>query len=150
MAGASTTSDFEGYRVGDITYCVDPRAQAFFPVRVVKVGRGFLEVELTDDELACAVAHDFGTQQENRRFVRPRLPAVARFGGCDERLVNAERVSGRELRLLPVHYNTYTNDRIRERNAADPARWPLPSGTLYERWFKDADGGGRRTDGSSS
>jgi hypothetical protein len=70
------TDDFEGYRAGDITYCVDP-----------------------------------------------------------------------ELRLLPPHYATYTNRRIRERNAENPARWPLPSGTTYERWFKDAPGEEPRTNG---
>jgi antitoxin (DNA-binding transcriptional repressor) of toxin-antitoxin stability system len=24
-------------------------------------------------------------------------------------------------------------------HAEDPERWPLPTGTVYERWFKDAE-----------
>jgi hypothetical protein len=130
--------DFEGYRVGDITYCVDPETEGFFPVRVVRLGRAFLDVESLDDDLAEAVAAHFATGKENRRFVRPRLPAHARFGGFDERIVNAGRVSGQELRLLPVHYATYTNSAIRARNAENPAWWPLPTGAVYERWFKEA------------
>jgi hypothetical protein len=130
--------DFEGYRVGDITYCVDPETKGLFPVRVVRIGRAFLDVESLDDELTEAVAPRFATGKENRRFLRPRLPAHARFGGCDERIVNAERVSGQELRLLPVHYATYANRAIRAHNAENPARWPLPSGAVYERWFRDA------------
>lgn len=132
------TDEFEGYRAADITYCVDPETQGFFPVRVVKIGRRYLDVESLDDELTGAVAPEFITEHKNRRFVRPRLPRHARFGGCDERTVNAERVSGQELRLLPVHYATYANSTIRERNAEAPERWPLPSGTIYERWFQDA------------
>jgi hypothetical protein len=128
--------DFDGYCVGDITYCVDPETQGLFPVRVVKIGRAFLDVEALDEDLTDAVAPQFATSKENRRFVRPRLPGLARFGGCDERIVNAKRVSGQELRLLPVHYATYANCTIRARNAEDPARWPLPSGAVYERWFK--------------
>ena len=141
------TDDFEGYRAGDITYCVDPETQEFFPVRVVKIGRRFLDVESLDGELAEAVAPKFGMDPKNRHFVRPRLPNHARFGGCDERTVNAERVSGQELRLLPFHYATYTNRTIRQRHAENPERWPLPTGTVYERWFKDAGGQERRTNG---
>jgi hypothetical protein len=139
--------DFEGYRTGDITYCADPKTQEIFPVRVVKIGRRFLDVESLDDELAEAVAPEFGTDCKNRRFVRPRLPSHARFGGCDERTVNALRISGQELRLLPFHYATYTNKTIIKRHAENPARWPLPSGTVYERWFKDAGEKERRPNG---
>ena len=139
--------DFEGYRTGDITYCVDPKTQEIFPVRVVKIGRRFLDVESLDDELAEAVAPEFGADRKNRRFVRPRLPSHARFGGCDERVLNAERVSGQELRLLPCHYATFTNEAIRERNAENSSRWPLPTGAVYERWFKDVGGRKRRTNG---
>jgi hypothetical protein len=114
---------------------------------VVKIGRRFLDVESLDDELAEAVAPEFGMDRKNRRFVRPRLPSNARFGGCDERTVNAGRASGQELRLLPFHYATYTNDTIRERHAEDAARWPLPTGIVYERWFKDVGGRERRTNG---
>jgi hypothetical protein len=71
--------------------------------------------------------------------VRPRLPPHARFGGCDERTVNAERASVQELRLLPYHYCTYTCDRIRQRNKENPELWPLPTGIVYERWFKEAE-----------
>ena len=34
-------NEFEGYRLNDITYCIDPKTKDFFPVRVVKVGRRF-------------------------------------------------------------------------------------------------------------
>jgi hypothetical protein len=141
------SDDFEGYREGDITYCVDPKTHEFFPVRVVKIGRRFLDVESLDDELADAVATEFRMDRKNRRFVRPRLPSHARFGGSDERTVNSERVSGQELRLLPFHYATYTNDTIRERHAENSVRWPLPTGIVHERWFKDVGGGERRTNG---
>lgn len=138
---------FEGYRAGDVTYCVDPGAAGFFPVRVVKVGKRFLDVESLDDEFAEAVAPEFGTDRKNRRFVRPRLPSRARFGGCDERTVNAQRVSGQELRLLPFRYATHVNDIIKQHHAENPARWPLPTGIVHERWFKDGDGRERRTNG---
>ena len=131
--------DFDGYRVGDLTYCVDPATQEFFAVRVVKVGRAFLDVENLDGELTADVAAEFATEERNRRFVRPRLPANARFGGSDERLINSGRKSGPELRLLPCHYGTHTNRRIRERHAEDPSRWPLPTGAVFERWFRDVE-----------
>ncbi|MBW3542032.1 MAG: hypothetical protein KY476_17320 [Planctomycetes bacterium] len=88
--------EFEGYRLDDITYCVDPDSKEFFPVRVVKIGRKFVDVEPLDDELASSVAPLFTAEKKNRRFVRPRLPSSARFGGCDERTVNSDRVSGQE------------------------------------------------------
>jgi hypothetical protein len=134
-----SSPDFDGYRVGDLTYCVDPATQEFFPVRVVKVGKSFLDVEALDDDLTAAVAAEFIAEKANRRFVRPRLPASARFGGSDERLVNSRRASGPELRLLPCHYGTYTNRRIRERHAEDPVRWPLPTGEVFERWFREEE-----------
>lgn len=93
--------DFEGYRAGDITYCVDPASDEFFPVRIVKIGRRFADTESLDAELTARVAPDFDAERKNRRFVRPKLPSFARFGGCDERTLNAERLSGQELRLLP-------------------------------------------------
>jgi len=134
----AANDEFDGYRAGDLTYCVDPKSKALFPVRVVEISRHFLAVEPLDADFAETIAPEFATHPENRSFVRPRLPAVARFGGRDESVVNANRASGQELRLLPVHYHTHTNGRITELNATDPARWPLPTGTVYERWFKGA------------
>lgn len=128
---------FEGYCLGDITYCIDPGTNAFFPVKIVKVGRKFLDVVALDSELAALVSPEFHLDPKNRRFLRPKLPPRARFGGCDERTVNAERVSGQELRLLPFHYGTYTGNDIISRHATDPARWPLPTGEVYERWFRN-------------
>jgi len=130
---------FEGYREGDITYCVDPASGHFFPVRVVKIGRKFVDVESLSCELTKQVAPEFDAAGKNRRFVRPKLPARARFGGGDERTVNTERVSEPELRLLPVHYATLTNGKIKQLNKENPELWPLPTGIIYERWFKDDD-----------
>jgi len=132
-----TFEDFEGYREGDITYCVDPSSDDFFPVRVVKIGRKFADVESVNTDLTTQVTADFDAHRKNRRFVRPRFPPHARFGGSDGRTVNAERVSGQVLRLLPFHYGTYTGGKIIERNKAAPELWPLPTGIVYERWFKD-------------
>src|SRR6185436_20099132 len=129
-------NEFEGYRLNDITYCIDPKTKDFFPVRVVKVGRRFFDVVALHDDLAMAIAPDFNVERKNRRFVCPKLPNRSRFGGFDERTVNTERISGQELRILPYHYWTYTGDAIIERNAADPSKWPMPTGIVYERWFK--------------
>jgi hypothetical protein len=131
-----TFDDFEGYREGDITYCIAPATDEFFPVRVVKIGRKFADVESLNPELTAQVAAEFDAEKENRRFLRPKLPPQARFGGYDERMVNAERVSGQELRLLPFHYRTYTVGKIKQRHSQEPNLWPLPTGTVYERWFK--------------
>lgn len=131
--------EFEGYRIGDITYCIEPHTNEFFPVRVVRIGRSFLDVVPLDNASAAAVSPEFATETKNRRFVRPRLPPRARFGGCDERTVNAGRVSGKELRLLPSHYATQAGAAIKDRHARDAERWPLPTGVVYERWFKDAE-----------
>ncbi|MHC5539576.1 hypothetical protein ACYOEI_15265 [Singulisphaera rosea] len=128
--------EFEGYRLNDITYCIDPRTSDFFPVRVVKLGRKFLDVEPLDNELATSIAPEFKSDKGNRRFLRPKLPSDSRFGGCDERTVNAERLTGQELRILPYHYWTYTGNEIIERHKEDPTRWPMPTGVVYERWFK--------------
>jgi hypothetical protein len=130
-------NDLEGYREGDITYCVDPASGDFFPVKVAKIGRKFTDVESLNSDLTTQVSAEFDGEKKNRRFVRPKLPPHARFGGCDERTVNAERVSGQELRLLPFHYGTYTGGEIKERNKEAPELWPLPTGIVYERWFKD-------------
>lgn len=127
--------EFDGYRLGDVTYAVDPATQDFFPVRVAKVGRRFVDVTPLGDDRAGG-APEFLAEKSNRRFVRPKLPARARFGGCDERLVNADRAAGPELRLLPAHYATYTNRDIWRRHGEDPGRWPLPTGVVFERWFK--------------
>lgn len=131
------SDDFEGYHVGDITYGIDPATNGLFPVRVEKVGRKFLDVEPLDQELTKAVAPDFIANKPNRRFLRPQLPPRARFGGFDERIVNSKRESDAELRLLPTHYATYTNNTIKVLNSEDPSRWPLPTGVVYERWFQD-------------
>jgi hypothetical protein len=131
--------DFEGYRNGDITYCVDPATDRFFPVRVVKIGREFADVESLNSALTAEIAPDFDSEKNNRRFVRPKLSPGARFGADDERTVNAERLSGQELRLLPFHYATYTGRKIKELHKQDPELWPLPTGTVYERWFRDTD-----------
>ncbi|MGE3409951.1 MAG: hypothetical protein AB7I37_24255 [Pirellulales bacterium] len=132
-----TFDDFEAYSEGDITYCVDPASDDFFPVRVVKIGRKFADVESLNFNLTALVAPEFDADKKNRRFVRPKLPSRARFGGCDERTVNAERRSGQELRLLPFHYGTYTVGKNKERNKESPELWPLPTGIVRERWFKD-------------
>jgi hypothetical protein len=129
---------FEGYCLNDITYCVNPKTNDFFPVRVVKVGRGFFDVTAINDRLALAIAPEFNSERKNRRFVRPKLPNKSRFGGFDERTVNTERVSGDELRILPFHYWTYTGNAIIERHAGDAENWPIPTGIVYERWFKQA------------
>ncbi len=129
---------FEGYCVGDITYCIDPKTSDFFPVRVVKVGGRFLDVVTLNDEHALALAPEFSAEKKNRRFMRPKLPNNSRFGGFDERIVNTERATGQELRILPFHYWTYTGDAIIARNADDLGRWPIPTGIVYERWFKRA------------
>jgi hypothetical protein len=126
-----------GYRTGDITYCVTPNTLDCFPVRVERLGHGYLEVSpLTDVD---STSPDFLNDVSNRRFFYPALSPGARFGGEDERLVNSERRSGPELRLLPVEYATKTLDLIRERHTADPGRWPLPTGLLFERWFQKSD-----------
>jgi len=131
-----TDAEFEGYRLDDVTYCIDPKTKDFFPVRVVKVGRRFLDVIGLDDDLSKAIAPEFNAEKKNRRFVCPKLPYMSRIGGCDERVVNSGRVSGQELRILPYHYWTYTGDAIIERNAKDSNKWPMPTGIVYERWFK--------------
>jgi len=127
---------FEGYRAGDITYCVDPGTAAFFPVRVTQIGCGFATVESLRAEASAAVCSEFDADASNRRFVRPALPAASRFGGGDERPVNTERASGQELRLLPSHYGTLTGRQIWERHRENPEDWPLPTGVVYERWFQ--------------
>ena len=127
---------FEGYRLSDITYCIDPKTKHFFPVRVAKVGRTFFDVVALHEDLAMTISPEFNARTKNRRFVRPKLPNRSRFGGFDERTVNSERVSGQELRILPYHYWTYTGDAIIERNVADSNKWPMPTGIVYERWFK--------------
>jgi hypothetical protein len=129
---------FEGYCIDDMTYCIDPKTNDFFPVRVVKVRREFLDVVAIDDELALTIAPEFNAEKKNRRFIRPKLPNVSRFGGFDERTVNTDRVSGQELRILPFHYWTHTGYAIIERNADDPEAWPIPTGIVYDRWFKQA------------
>ncbi len=126
-----------GYRTGDITYCVTPNTLDCFPVRVDRLGSGYLEVSLLT-ELGSAYP-EFLNDASSRRFFYPALSPGARFGGEDERLVNSRRKSGPELRLLPVHYATETLDLIRERHAAAPDRWPLPTGLLFERWFQKPD-----------
>jgi hypothetical protein len=135
-----TIDEFEGYREGDITYCVDAATDEFFPVRVMKIGRRFIDVESLNHDLTTQVAPEFDAEKENRRFLRPKLPSHARFGGYDERTLNAERDSGQELRLLPFHYGTYTGRKIKQRHQQDAQLWPLPTGTVFERWFKEAEG----------
>jgi hypothetical protein len=132
-----TFENFEGDREGDIAYCVDPASEDSFPASVVKIGRKFADVESVNTDLTTQVTADFDAHKKNRRFVRPKFPPRTRFGGSDERTVNAERVSGQELRLLPFHYGTYTGRKIIERNKEAPVFWPLPTGIVYERWFKD-------------
>jgi hypothetical protein len=125
-----------GYLVGDVTYCVIPNAMDCFPVRVDNLGIGYLDIVPMVDEGSTYAK--FMREASNRRFFYPALSPGARFGGEDERLVNSERKSGPELRLLPVDYATKTLDLIRERHAADPLRWPLPTGLIFEQWFRDA------------
>lgn len=134
----SADEEFEGYRVGDITYCIVSNAEAFFPVRVIRLGFNVIEVEALSAEISRSVCETFLEERLNRCFQSPSLPAVARFGGFDERPVNAARRSGPELRLLPYHYATTSGATIRQRHAEDPITWPLPTGTVFERWFKDA------------
>lgn len=134
-----SSHDFEGYVHGDITYSIDPASDDFFPVRVVKVGRNFVDVESLNAVLTIKVSPQFDSEKKNRRFFRPKLPPDARFGGCDERTVNGQRVSGQELRLLPFHYNTYTSRKIQQLHLKDADLWPLPTGIVYERWFKNAE-----------
>ncbi|MGV3719459.1 MAG: hypothetical protein ACO1SX_01005 [Actinomycetota bacterium] len=129
--------EFEGYRVGDITYCLVVDTTDCFPVRIAKVGQRFLDAVPLHEDPSDAEAPEFRALQANRRFQRPKLPSWSRFGGCDERPVNSARESGPELRLLPTHYATTTGAVIRKRHAADPERWPLPTGLVYERWFKE-------------
>jgi len=132
----------EGYRIGDITYCIIPDTNEIFPVRVIRLGFNLIEVESLDTKLCEAICETFMQNSANRCFNAPRLPAAARFGGFDERPVNSSRKSGPEVRLLPVHYGTKTGALIRERHAGDPDSWPLPTGQVFERWFKDAESEG--------
>lgn len=134
---SKAAEEFEGYRFGDITCCIDPATNEIFPVRVVNVERRSLDVEALNCNLSDVVSPEFKSENANRRFFRPKLPSMARFGGCDERTVNSDRVSGQELRLLPIHYGTYTGAEIKKRHLQDPERWPLPTGTIYERWFTE-------------
>ena len=137
---ASPPEQAGGYRTGDITYCVAPSTLDCFPVRVERLGNGYLDVSpLIEVENTYP---SFLKDAVSRRFFYPKLSPGARFGGEDERLVNSERQSGPELRLLPVDYATKTLDLIRERHTADPDRWPLPTGLLFERWFQKPDNGG--------
>jgi hypothetical protein len=131
-------NEFEGYCLNDITYCIDPKTNDFFAIRVVKVGRKFLDVVSLNDRLTLTIAPEFNTEQKNRRFICPKLPNISRFGGFDERIVNAERESGQELRILPFHYWTDIGNAIIERNADEPEVWPIPTGIVYDRWFKHA------------
>jgi hypothetical protein len=134
----SVDEEFEGYRVGDITYCVVRQTENFFPVKVVRLGFNVIEVEAFSADLCNAVCPSFQEQRLNRCFQSPSLPAVARFGGFDERPVNAARHSGPELRLLPSHYATTTGKVIRQRHKDDPHKWPMPTGKVFDRWFRDA------------
>ena len=131
--------EFDGYVEADITYAVAPGSDAFFPVKVVALSKHFLEVVALDVGLLSEAAPEFSAEPANRRFYRPTLPPSSRFGGYDERLVNSERASGAELRLLPTHYGTITGGLIRDKHLEDPERWPLPTGVLFDRWFKPAD-----------
>ncbi len=135
----SGDEEFEGYRVGDITYCIVRETEDFFPVKVVRLGFNVIEVEALSTEICRDVCETFLDERLNRCFQSPSLPAVSRFGGFDERPVNAARQSGPELRLLPSHYATTTGKVIRQRHKDDPHNWPLPTGTVLERWFKDAE-----------
>ena len=128
--------EFGGYHVGDITYCVVPDSTTCFPVVVAAVGKNFLDVQPLEHTISESVSPGFATDKTNRRFHHPHLPKMARFGGCDERLVNSKRKSGVELRLLPTHYGTTTGAKIRELHGSDPERWPLPTGLVFERWFQ--------------
>ncbi len=135
----SADEEFEGYRVSDITYCIVRKTEDFFPVKVVRLGFNVIEVEALSTDVCRVACETFFEERLNRCFQSPSLPAVARFGGFDERPVNAARQSGPELRLLPYHYGTTTGTAIRQRHENDPHMWPLPTGTVYERWFKDAE-----------
>ena len=142
-SGGSPPEAVGGYRTGDITYCVIPNTMDCFPVRVDRLGNGYLEVvSLAGNATSPAdLAPEYLQEATNRRFYYPNLSPGARFGGEDERLVNSQRTSGPELRLLPVEYATKTLDLIRERHAMDPIRWPLPTGIIFERWFQKPHGG---------
>ena len=128
---------FEGYRAGDLTYVVVVSTEALFPVRVARLGFNVVEVEPLSEELCHEVCADFLDDRLNRCFQSARGPTLARFGGSDERLGNFSRASGPELRLLPHHYATPTIQAIRTLHAENPQAWPLPTGAVYERWFKD-------------
>jgi hypothetical protein len=136
---ASPSEQVGGYCTGDITYCVTPNTPDCFPVRVERLGNGYLEVRLLTDENNAPP--EFLNDASNRRFFYPALSPGARLGGEDERLVNSQRKSGPELRLLPVDYASTTLDLIWERHVADPNRWPLPTGLLFERWFQKPERG---------
>lgn len=127
---------FEGYRVGDITYCVIYQTEIFFPVRVIRLGFNVIEVEPLSETICRDVCESFLGERLNRCFLSTNLPSFARFGGFDEFTSNAERKSGPKLWLLPYHYATTIGAAIRKRHAEDPTNWPLPTGTVFERWFK--------------
>ncbi len=131
--------EFEGYRVGDITYCIVRQTESIFPVKVVRLGFNVIEVEGLSIDICRNACEPFLEDRLNRCFQSPGLPAAARFGGFDERPVNGARQSGPELRLLPYHYGTTTGEVIRQHHEADPDSWPLPTGTVFERWFKDEE-----------
>ena len=134
-AGPTRIERVGGYAVGDITYCENADTIDCFPVRVERLGNGYLDVVPLGG--ATSMCAQFVEDNANRRFFLPVLTPGARFGGCDERMANSERKSGPELRLLPQHYATTTRNLIRERHATDPVRWPLPTGLIFDRWFHD-------------
>ncbi|TWT29797.1 hypothetical protein KOR42_55000 [Thalassoglobus neptunius] len=136
LSGPSGDEEFEGYHVGDITYCIVCQTEDFFPVKVVRLGFNVIEVEAHSTDICRDVCEMFLEERLNRCFQSPTLPSVARFGGFDERPVNTARRSGPELRLLPYHYRTTTVKVICQHHKNDPESWPLPTGTVFERWFK--------------
>ncbi len=70
---------FEGYRVGDITYCVVSKSEKFFPVKVIRLGFNVIEVEPLSSEICRSVCETFLEERLSRCFHSPSLPARARL-----------------------------------------------------------------------
>jgi len=73
---------FDGYRVGDITYCVPPKATTCFPVVVVSVGREFLDVQPLESKVSESVSPGFAAEESSRRFLYPHLPNMLVSAGA--------------------------------------------------------------------
>ncbi len=68
--------EFEGLRVGDITYCINPTTDAFFPVKVIRLGFNVIEVDALDEETCRLASDSFLAARRNRCFQVPKMPGL--------------------------------------------------------------------------